>query len=1208
MIFSLNRHYPKWCSPAIDHARSRRSVTRKHLKKAMMRLHLILFVMLFTAFVATASRAKAQNVSLDAKATPLYQVFKKIEKQTGYLFWYKGKMLGKNTPITVSFTDLPLKTALDKIFTEVPFTYEIVDETIVVKDKPSAKEIKKENQQKKTVTGTITDEKGEPLAGATVKVKGTENVVLTDQNGRFLLKDVNDDGIIQIIYVGYTTKEVSAKKELGTIKLQQATGELQNVEIVSTGYQKIPKERATGSFVQVDNELLNRRVSTNLIERLEGIVPGLVFNKNSLPSSESLGISIRGRSTISNNVNANPLIVVDNFPYEGDIKNLNPNDVESITVLKDAAAASIWGARAGNGVIVITTKAGRFNKPLQVNFNANLTVGQKPDLFYSKSYINASEYVEIEKQLYGRGYFASDLSDAFKQMVSPVVELLERVRLGTFNQADANSQIEEFKKYDVRNDYKKYIYRNSTFQQYALNVTGGSERHSYMVSAGFDQNAENQVTNDLSRTSINIGNTFIPVKNLEITTGVSYVRTARTLGNDDTAYGFYANFSKYGPIYPYARFADDSGNHQPVALGYLTSYKKNMAALGFLDWEFRPLDEINNLDRTSKTSEVLLKASAKYSFTSFLNLQALYQYEQQRIDTRNYYSPYTYYTRNLINRYTQRNTTTGELTYPIPVGGVLGLGSSILNSGNFRLQGNFDKNFTEKHNINAIAGAEIREVTTDGYTRTSYGYDDNLGLAATNINYASTYILNPTNSSTISNPTNVMGTVNRYISYFANVAYTLEQKYILTLSGRKDGSNIFGVNVNDRVTPLWSTGLGWILSKEKFYHSGLLPHAKLRATYGYNGNVYNGSAYLTFSGTTRSQTTGLTYALLGRAPNPNLSWERVKNINIGLDFEFTRNILSGSIDFYRKDGENLIQDEALPPSSGYSTYQSNSASTRTNGIDITLNSNNMTGKFKWQTALLFSYMKDKVIRFERTYNGNQLVSSVNGLTANNVALSIFPVVGRSMFGVYSYQWAGIDGTNGDPMGYLNGTVSKDYQNIISSATAENLIYHGSSRPVVFGSLRNNFSYRNFSLSAMLTYKLGYYFRRLSTSLNLGETIANTGFHDDYNKRWQKSGDENHTSVPSLVYPSNANRTNFYRYSEVLVDRGDHIRLQDVTFSYNVSKALWRNMPFNNLQIYAYANNMGLLWHENKNGIDPDYNVYQGFTNPKTIAFGVKVGL
>ncbi|MBB5440079.1 TonB-linked SusC/RagA family outer membrane protein [Pedobacter sp. AK017] len=1184
----------------------KRDVPKGYVHKIWLIMRLTT-VILIAAIMQVSAAGFAQKITISKTNAPLEAVIKELRLQSGYDFVVRGELLDKAGSVSIRVKNVEFKKVLDRIFENQPISYEISDKTVILKEKRFFENLAMRFRAI-DVRGKVLDEKGEPLVGATVAIKGKNRSVKTDQNGIFFLENVGEKDKLVISYIGYQTREVDAASDMGSLTMVIGNKELNEVSVISTGYQTIPKERATGSFVQIDNELLNRRISTNIIDRLEGVVPGLIFNRNALPSGENLGISIRGRSTISTNVNANPLIVVDNFPYEGDIGNLNPNDIESITVLKDAAAASIWGARAGNGVIVITTKGGKFGRPLQVNFNSNITVGRKPDLFYSKSFISSSEYIDIEQDLFTKGFFSSDLTGTGKPMVSPIVELLEQVRLGNIPKSMADIQIAQLKNYDVRNDYEKYVYQNSSFQQYALNLNGGSDRNSYMVSIGFDKNQENLVRNDLSRTTLNARNTFIPAKNLELTAGVTFVQTKRNNNNDDTAFGFYNGTTKYSTIYPYAKLADENGNSLPVAMGYQTGYKNSMSSSGFLDWNYRPLDEIANSDRTAKTTNIQLRTGLKYQPAIFLNIQALYQYEQQRTDTRNLYSQQTYYARNLINRYTIRNSSTGELTYPIPVGGIIELGNTVLNSNNFRLQTNIDKTFDEDHNINGIAGAEIREVTVDGYGRTSYGYDDNLGLAATNINYAMLYTLNPSGSSTISGPSNVTGLVNRYISYFANAAYAFQQKYILTISGRKDGSNIFGVNTNDRVTPLWSAGIGWVISKEKFYQSKLLQYAKLRATYGYNGNIYNGSAYLTFTGTTRSQTTGLTYATLGRAPNPDLSWEKVKNINIALDFEFVKNVISGAIEIYRKDGQNLIQDEALPPTSGYSTYQSNSAATRADGIDLTINSNNLSGKLKWQTTFIFSHLKDKVIEFERSYSGSQLVASVNSISSNNVALSVFPVVGRSMFGVYSYKWAGLDPLTGDPMGYLNGIPSKDYLGIINGARPDNLVYHGSSRPTFFGSLRNSLTYKNFSLSAMITYKMGYYYRRLSTGINLQETLLKYTMHGDYSKRWQQPGDEINTSVPSIVYPANANRSNFYRYSDVLVDPGDHIRLQDITISYNLNKANLKKSPFNYMQLYLYANNIGILWRENKNGIDPDYYTYQGYPTPRSLALGLKIGL
>ena len=1162
--------------------------------------------MLFTAFVATASRAKAQNVSLDAKATPLYQVFKKIEKQTGYLFWYKGKMLGKNTPITVSFTDLPLKTALDKIFTEVPFTYEIVDETIVVKDKPAAKESKKENQQKKTVTGTITDEKGEPLAGATVKVKGTENVVLTDQNGRFLLKDVNDDDIIQIIYVGYTTKEVSAQKELGTIKLQQATGELQNVEIVSTGYQNLPKERATGSFVQINNALLNRRISTNILDRLEGIASGLVFNKNNLTSNEKMGITIRGRSTIDANVNANPLVVLDNFPYEGDLANINPNDIESITILKDAAAASIWGARAGNGVIVLTSKKGTFNSLPTITANTNLTIGSKPDLFYSPNFVNSADYINAETYLFNQGFFDSDLTNINKPMVSPVIDLLAKKRANPTLGTEVDAEIDRLKSYDVRNDYDRYVYRKSINQQYAIGINGGSNNIAYNISFGYDNNKNNLIRNGYNRLTLNSQTTFQLTKKLELTTGINYFHTIAFNNTDENAYGAFSTLTnKYGTIYPYARLADDFGNPVQVSKQYQQSYIDNMKSLGFLDYTYKPLNEIEMADNTTRSKNLLLKGQLKYKFTSFLSAQVQYQNESQTGLNRKLQNKDTYDARFQINRFAQRNNTTGIITYPFPLGSILTLANTDLNSHNFRTQANYNQNFGEKHIIAAIAGAEIREIETSSYSRTSLGYNDELGTAVTNINYGTSYTINPTGSGTISGaPSSITGRTNRLVSYYTNASYTYDTKYTLSLSARKDGANIFGVKTNDRITPLWSAGLAWEISKENFYPFEFLPYAKLRTTYGFNGNVYNASAYLTFGLTLTNTLTGLRYATVGRAPNSDLSWERVKNINIGIDFATKNNIISGTIELYHKDGLDLIQSTPLAPSTGFTSFFGNAASNRTKGIDLTLNSKNLNGKLKWNTTLLFSQLKDKITYYDTKYTAANLVAAANQFTTAQSPV-LYPTVGKSLFGVYGYQWAGLDPNTGDPQGYLNGATSKDYLAMITNATPDNIVYFGSARPTMFGALMNNFSYKNFNLSVNITYKLGYYFRRTSTGTNVQSTLLKLAMHSDYVSRWQKSGDELTTDVPSIVYPANNNREIFYQNSTVLVEPADHIRMQDIGFGYTFNKAQYSKLPFRSLQFNLYANNIGLLWTENKKGLDPDFIYMYTAPNPRMLSIGLK---
>ncbi|WP_306565199.1 SusC/RagA family TonB-linked outer membrane protein [Flavobacterium lindanitolerans] len=1146
-----------------------------------------------------------QKVNLNMTQQPLERVFETLQKQTGYLFFYEDGML-KNAPkVSINVQKRPLKEILDIIFKSQPFRYEIVGKTVVVRKKDSnpAADTNRE-QEKFNVNGTVVTDEGSPLAGASIVVKGTVKTAISDSEGKFVLNGISDGAILIISYIGYQTSELPASAAV-SIKLQINPTNLSEVSIVSTGYQEIPKERSTGSFVQIGKELLERRVGTNVLDRLDGVTSGLIFNSSSTRTqNDQLGLNIRGTSTIDTKVNASPLVVVDNFPYEGDINNINPNDIESITVLKDAAASAIWGARSGNGVIVITTKKGKYNSALNIQFNSNVTIGNKPDLSYSPNYLNAAEYIELERTLFDFGYYDNDLTNTVtRPVISPVIELLAKKRTNPLLSDEVEAQLSSLKNYDIRRDYEKYVYRKSFFQQTSFAVRGGTHNANYSISTGYDRNNENLVRNNFDRFTINSLTVIRPLKNLEVTIGLNYATSTR---ENNTSSFAYDTVNQGGSIFlPYGRLADDNGNHLNQERGYRASYLENMQQNGMLNWKYNILNEIDLSDNTTKIDNLLLKSSARYRFTNFLSSTIHYQYEKQNTELRNYRSQETYYARDLINRFSQYNTATGTYTYPFPLGGILELAKASLKSNNLRWQVNYDQALGKLHAVNAIAGAELREVLTNQTPQVLWGYNDEFGTSSANFNPTTSYPVNPSGSQTLPVlPVNVTETTNRYISYYVAGTYIFNDRYSVSASARKDGANIFGVKTNDKIVPLWSVGLGYEISKEKFYPLSFLPYAKFRTTYGFNGNVYNASAYLTAQYST-STLTGLQMARVVSPPNPKLSWERVKNINLALDFGTKNNIISGSVELFKKYGLDLIESAPLAPSTGYQNFQGNAASTMTKGIDVVLNSKNLNGRLKWQTNLLFTVQKDRVTKYDPVFNGRTLSSQYN-LQAPGSPNLLRPSVGKPLFSIFSYEWAGIDPTNGDPQGFLNGAVSKDYLGIINAATADNLKFHGSAVPTIYGGLRNTFSYNGLSLSANITYKMGYYYRKRTIDLNY-QGISQL-LHSDYSKRWQHTGDELRSNVPSLVYVTNTNRTVFYQHSSILVEKGDHIRLQDISIDYIIDKKIWKKIPFRNLQPYVYARNLGILWRANKSGIDPDKIVYRSFPDPFTIAFGLRVGL
>ncbi|WP_374949832.1 SusC/RagA family TonB-linked outer membrane protein [Mucilaginibacter sp.] len=903
-------------------------------------------------------------------------------------------------------------------------------------------------------------------------------------------------------------------------------------------------------------------------------------------TSKAGRILIRGLSTI--NGPSQPLIVLDNFPYEGDPNNINPNDVESITVLKDAAAASIWGSRAGNGVIVITTKKGRFNQPLSIELNSNVTIGEKPDLYYIKQ-MSSSDFIDVERSLFANGFYDDYLNYSPYVAQTPVVELLNAARNGRITQADADSRINSFRALDVRNDFDKYLYRPSVNQQYALNIRGGSASNAWSLSGGFDKDISNLAAG-YNRLNLRYQNSVRINDRINLSGGLYYTQSKTATGRP--GYGSIVQYS--GGLYPYAQFADRQGNALPIAKDYSTSWAASPANSKILDPLYYPLQDYRHIHNSLGTQNLIANAGLNVRLIKGLTADLKYQYERQQSNGRNLMDIGSYSTRELINIFTQVDPAAGALSYAIPKGDILDFSDQLLQSHNARGQLNY-ANSWGKSELNIIAGAEVRNIRNEGHSNRFFGYNpDNLTFGS--VDYLTTYTLYTSGYPfNIQNQQDISSTDNRYESVYANAAYTYDGKYTVSASGRRDASNLFGVRTNDRWTPLWSAGLSWNILKETFIKADWLSALKLRATYGFSGNVDQGrTAVTTILYQENSPYTQSPYANFANYANPDLKWETAGITNIGLDFALNNNRISGSIEYFRKNGRDLYGRTQIDYTSGVgATIVKNEASMTGNGMDIALHSVNTTGAVKWTTDLNYSYYKDKVTKYYLP--SPQSVSLVGG--------GISSVVGKPVYSLFGFRSAGLDPENGDPRGYLNGVPSKDYSAILVSDYTS-LIFEGSALPTSYGSLGNTVSWKQWSLSARIAYKFGYYFRRPSISYrSLYE--AGSG-HSDYALRWQKPGDESTTIVPSAVYPLDSNRDVFYNSSADLIDKADHIRLQYVTATWTLFRENWHAMPFKSMQVYLNANNLGILWRANKHGIDPEYASVNAIPQPKTYALGLRI--
>ncbi|WP_170123327.1 SusC/RagA family TonB-linked outer membrane protein [Pedobacter nutrimenti] len=1127
-----------------------------------------------------------QRITLSEQNTPLKEVLKKIKSQSGVNFLYADDILEQSKKVNIKLNNSPLDEALDKIFDQQPLSYELKENTVVLKLKtPSFLEKLAAAWRNADVHCRVEDEKGEPLPGASVRIKGTSRAVVTDDKGEFTIKQLEENTVLVISYLGYKTKEILAKEVSGSsaIQLEPAAGELKEVGIISTGYQNLNKERATGSFVQVDNQLLNRSVSTDVLSRLDRVTSGVIFNKSANKTPGDPAISVRGRSTIR--ANTDPLIVLDNFPYEGDLNNINPSDIESVTILKDAAAASIWGVRAGNGVIVLTSKKGKYNQLPKISMNSNVSITGKPDLF-SVPQMSSAEYIEYQKYLFDHGNYDGALKYTPYLAQSPVVDILDAERKGALSHSDAAAKLSALSKIDARNDYSKYFLRNEVNQQYALNITGGSAYHMYYFSAGYDKNLATSVSSDYNRLTVNARNTFNLLKDrMELSTDISFTRSIAR-----------SNTGGYAITYPYVQLADQNGKALPVSTFYSQVAKDKYLNSGLLDWNYYPLNE--RLVQNSKTqmSNYRLNLGLNYKIIpKTLNLEFLYQYQRGMDDFESIKDLDSYSTRNLINTYSQIDPITGVITRPVPLGAVANFSSSNSKNNTGRLQLNFQKILKNDHEIDALIGTELKDYTEFSRLIRLYGYQTSTATDVMVDYFRDFPFLLEKRSGKIEKYGSQGGSTDRFVSYYANIGYRYKNKYGFSASARKDESNLFGVDANLKGVPLYSLGVSWNAHKESFYPFQFLPYLRLRLTNGYNGNLSkNLSAYVTASAEPSDGIYNLPFQYIVNPPNPNLSWEKVRVNNAALDFGLKDNMITGTIEYYTKKGTNLIGNSPIAPQSGVVKFTGNSASILTKGIDLALNSINLKGTLGWTTNFLLSYVKDKVIE----YKVQQAVSS-NYVTLNYNA----PMLGKPYSALFSYRWAGLDNL-GNPQGYFNGQISKDYAGIQNTSNLNNLVYHGPASPIVFGSFRNNFFYKGFELSVNLVYKMGYYFRRGSFVGDLSYKQA------DYALRWQKPGDEYSTNVPSLIYPIDGSRERFYGGSEILVEKGDHIRLQDLKMSYTFNIQKLKSV-FSNLKLYFYASNLGaILWRANKLGLDPDYTGFGGYSvaSPRSYAIGLSASI
>jgi TonB-linked SusC/RagA family outer membrane protein len=1169
-------------------------------KKLLMQINLTTLLILAACLQVSAS--VTAQITLREKNVPIEKVFKLIRQQSGYDLLCSADVIRNSGTVTVSVQNVSLNEALEACLKNKSLVYRVVDKTVIITRKETPASIAQATDPALLpppidVHGVVKDENGKPIPGVTVLVRGTAKMTTTNEFGEFNLAGVDDGSILFFTSVNMLSTEMKVTpKAVFQISMKTKITQLEDVSIeVSNGYQTLPRERVTGSFSVITAKDLEKIPAPNLIQRLEGLATGLQATIYSGDNSyvyqgltqginsttRNIGvtdyaINVRGNTTLLGE--KMPLIVVDGFPTEIDMKSINPSDIEQITILKDAAAASIWGARAANGVIVITTKKGKNLRAPSVNFSTSYTAYGKPRLNYLPL-ANSAQLINYEQEVVNKGLFLYNpftTAPSTKYYVSEAVELTYKLKNNLIDSATYKSEIARLSGINGYDQLKQYLLQPASSQDYNLSVSGGNDTHSYFFSGSYSKEIPNAVGNSGDRFTVTANQTFKILK--KATLSVNLRAAIFSYSNNGLGVGALANGAN--AYLPYNQIVDAAGNPQYYSYAYYKGRTDTLQSLrGYLNWGYSYLNELSASDKTINDNNYNGNINLTVPIVKGLTASGQFMVEKAYQAVKTWNGPDSYFSRNVVNTATSVNYTTGVLTYGIPKGGVLQ--QTFSNNSNYSARGQLDYANTIKgiHQINAVAGVEIRQTQQSQTTPSPiYGYNLQTGNGQSVLaNYVNV------NGNSITTTSIASGgqadKTRRFYSYYANAAYTLLGKYSLSASVRYDDYNNFGVDQKYRATPLWSTGAKWNISDEKFLqNTKWLNSLALRTTFGYNGNLSLGTYPFTTISLSSSSLTGLPTASIFSPANPTLRWEKTSLLNLGVDYSILKNRIRGSIEWYKKWGRDLLYSFPVDPTYGVSSLTLNNTSVNAQGFEASISGGILRNK-DWDitSTFNFSYNKNEIVDARFTPSAVFYSSLIGGT-----------ITGYPTNALWVYRFAGLDNTGMTQIYDADKSTKLAPSKTPSGIDA--MYYAGPTTAPYYGSFAQNIRYKQFSLYALFTYSYGAVFLRptVTTYQSTRYTTMQYDLNRDIDKRWRQPGDEAFTNVPGISGTYAA--TSLFRYgsSDINVLDGSYIRFRELSLGYDLPKSIANRITAKLIRLSLAVRNLGLIWTKNKEGIDPDF--------------------
>ncbi|MDN3587134.1 TonB-dependent receptor [Pedobacter aquatilis] len=1011
--------------------------------------------------------------------------------------------------------------------------------------------------QDRTISGKVTSGTGEPLPGVSVYVKGTpSNGTQTNASGDYKLTVAQNATTLVFTFVGYKTKELAIRGASVNASLDEDNTTLTDVVVVGYGTQI--KKDLTGSVASVKAKDLENLPVTTFEQALQGKASGVLISAQNGKLGQGITVRVRGAASVT--AGSEPLYVVDGIPItSGDfsgttaptsaLADINTNDIESIEVLKDASASAIYGARASNGVVLITTKQGKVGKT-SITFSA---LGGVSTPSNHRDFMDAQQYVQILRRA-GDGAANQDfLNGDYPTLAAAKADYATIVENRLLRYSAGNTDYQTFK---VNTNWEREAFQNDPItQQYDLNLTGGNEKTKFYIGGqAMDQDGI-IVGNSYKRYSGRLNLTNKVTDFIELGVNVNFSNSINNRLSNDNAFSSPLQAVALSPITPFIdpRSGLISGTLPGAATNYPVYYN--------------PFIGIDNASYKATVYRTIGKAFANVNIAKGLKFTSEFSIDNLNQNEEAYYGALTF-----------RNTGTSN-------GDGVNISTFVMNS-NTNNFFSYNTSFGEKSKFDAILGTSYQKSTTKYSTIEGQDFPSDayikLGSAATKVTATS-------NEGAFS-----------FLSYFFRANYKYNDRYLIGVSVRADGSSRFGANNKYGYFPAGS--LGWIMSEEDFLKdSETVSLLKIRASYGLTGNaeIGNYSARGLFSGT------GAYGGSAGQIPsqiaNPDLTWEKTTQLDLGLDFGILKNRISGSFDYYKKKTTELLLNVPIPQTTGFAVKTQNLGKLENNGFELGINSENFVGAFKWSTAITASINNNKI-----TDLGGQVLNS----NEINAAVSGQPI---GVF--YLPEYAGVNPANGDATYYKNtvlpgGNIDRTITNDINQAQR---IFAGNPNPKYLFGFNNTFSLKDFDL--------GVFFQGVTGNkiFNAGGQYMSASGSNGYDNQtadqsayWNAPGDVTLVPEPRLFYANGTGNSTRY------LSDGSYVRLKTLSLGYTFPSSILTKIKLSKLRIFATAQN--LLTITGYKGWDPEVNADYQSTNinqgvdfysapqPRVISFGLNIGL